>query len=163
MEEFAIYALVAGAVIAAVFSISALKGGYSSPSGVESGWGRLPPIFKMLWGFSLLFEETLGAALASAMPESAKRYARLGKTAALPLTGARVLACMFLSATAMAFLGAAIALGGYFMFPGLGIVIPVSILSIFMVMGWFWPSQALAQCAELRQEEIARQLPLRLT
>ena len=160
MQEIVIYGLVAGAVLSVGVSFALTGGnGKASVSLKEPGWNRLPPIFKMLWGFILIFDETLGASLASAMPSQAKRYDSLCKTAALPLSGVRVLTCMFCAAVAMTVVGGLFAVGTYMMFPGFGVVAPVAVLSVFILMGWFWPSQALARNAELRQAEISRQLP----
>ena len=160
MQEIVVYGLVAGAVLSVGVSFALTGGsGKASVSAREPGWSRLPPIFKMLWGFILLFEDTLGASLSSAMPNQTKRYDSLCKTAALPLSGVRVLTSMFCAAVAMTVVGGLSAAGTYMMFPEFGAVAPLAVLSVFVVMGWFWPSQALARNAELRQAEISRQLP----
>ena len=58
MQEIVVYGLVAGAVLSVGVSFALTGGsGKASVSAREPGWSRLPPIFKMLWGFILLFED----------------------------------------------------------------------------------------------------------
>lgn len=159
IEEIIAYVLVVASVIVGVRAFSSGDGAVDYRQGREAGWSRLPLAFKLLWGFAIAFETTVGATMAELMPRSARRYDQLIKSASLPLTPQRVFACVFFFTVFMVLFGAVFCAGIYLMMPNLSRSWAVFIILVFLIMGWFWPTQDILHVSERRQAEITRQLP----
>ena len=152
-EAVVVYSLVFGAIFLPVLFWR--RGEFADRSVPAGDWTRLPAVFRLSWRPTCLFEHSLGAALTSAFPRTARRYAELAEISALPLTAGHVFACKILCAAALA-----LACAPVFMFmptvPA-GIAYVAEIASV--ALGWSLPSLALASSAQLRQEEIVKALP----
>ncbi len=161
VQELTVYGMVVAAVVAFVWSFTVNASGDASDFRVDkgSGWVRLPAVFKVLWGVSLAFEDSLGAVLAEWMPERKKKISALIPVSALPLTPERVLSASAVAGSVFALIGLAVAGIMLTALPksAMWTVVP-AFLFLFWI-GWMWPVQNLAAYAERRQEELMRQLP----
>jgi len=159
LQETLVYIFVAGAVLAVGWLF--MSNGDADGDGHEDepGWSRLPSVFRATWGFVTFFEDSIGAALAASMPKRAQKMSELAVTAALPLTGRRVLSASFALGLGGLLFGivAAAALCAVLPPGWTGIAVAAG-LGLFAI-GWFWPGQDLASCAEARQERLTKELP----
>ena len=161
MQEIIVYAVTALAVVAFIWAFTVKTGDSSGDAQFEkeTGWGRLPMVFKTLWGVSLAFEDSLGAVMAEWMPVRAKNISDLIPASALPLTPARVLCASAFSGLVSVIIGIVVAV---FMVASLPAAVIWSAPVVFMFLfwiGWAWPLQNLKAYTERRQEELVRQLP----
>ena len=159
LQQILAYVLVAGAILAVGWIFISRGDDGESLYTKEAGWSRLPTVFRATWGFVTLFEDSLGSVLAAFMPARAQRMSELAVTAALPLTGKRVLAASFALGLGGLLLGMAAAVLMYITLPskltGLAVVAGIGLFAV----GWFWPTQDLASYAEKRQDKMTKELP----
>lgn len=158
-REIIAYLLIAGTALAVGWLFSGSEKTVSPAFQHERNYERLPGVFKLLWTAITAFEVTVGGTLSGLFPKRAKHYAALAEISALPLTPERVFAASVLLGGLCAAFGVVVAAALYVAVPtawgGFGVLVLVG----FFAMGWFWPSQNLAHCAERRQEQLTRELP----
>lgn len=122
-------------------------------------WKRLPGVFKLTWGFSTLFEDSIGRFLSGIFSKRAASFQSQAVAAALPLTAPLVFAASFTLAALCAVVAACLSFGAATVFPGVSVVHLIVPILLMGIIGWFWPSQNLAHYAESRQAQISRELP----
>lgn len=160
-QEIVAYIAVAVAVVAVVWAFSSSFGDYRDAVGSlrEKGWEMLPRVFKMMWGFALAFEDSLGAMFVAWMPQKARRLEAASMASALPLKSSRVLCACAGMGMIFGILGIVAAMSAAFAMPR---TVAWTSLFVFLFMfwiGWLWPQQSLKAYAIRRQRELARQLP----
>lgn len=159
--EVVAYVSVAGAFLAFAWAFAPSSGdGMEEAYGREEGWSRLPGLFRAVWNFVALFEDTAGAALAEAMPRRAARLDALAVSAALPLSGRRVFAasaalCVFGVLLGAALATAAVAAG----VSGGALNVAIALCALPALAGVFVPPAILAASAAARRERLAKELP----
>ena len=160
-QEILAYAAVALATVALVWSLVRRSGddGYAPQDLRENGWERMPGVFKLTWGFSLAFEDSIGAVLAEWMPGRARRIQDCALAAALPLGPKRVMCSMAVLGLAFGVLGAVSAVAASAALPRSALWVSVLVFAFLFWIGWAWPQQNLKAYAERLQEELTRQLP----
>ena len=120
----------------------------------ETGWGRLPGIYKLFWKPACLMENSIGEVFASIFVHRTRRYREFIGASSLPLSSGRVYACQLLAAPVFGVLGCVAFLVPY---------VPAFFASLFVAFsifaGWQMPAISLQNSAEKRQEEITKALP----
>lgn len=161
VQEIMVYAVAALAAVAFVWAFTVNIGSSTADTQLdkETGWSRLPAVFKTLWGVSLSFEDSLGAVMVEWMPERAKNISGLISASALPLTPARVLCASAFSGFVTAILGLVAAFFIATSHPSAAIWSAPMVFVLLFWIGWAWPLQNLKAYTERRQEELVRQLP----
>lgn len=120
----------------------------------ESGWDRLPALYKLFWKPIYLMENAVGGVLAATFERKTRRYGEFIGASGLPLTPGRVYVCQLLSAPVFGVVGT-IAYAMSFVTPFFA-----TLFVVFMFfVGWQMPAIALQNCAERRQAEITKSLP----
>lgn len=153
MELYLTYALVFLAV-SLPLALWRRESGLSDGLRSDSGWDRLPGIYKLLWKPIYLLETTLGDFFTATFPGLSKKRQEFIEASALPLNPARVFVCQAIVAPVgavfgcLAFLVEAI--------PPLYQVLAVAFLAF---AGWCLPMIALQNLAEARRTEISKTLP----
>lgn len=160
-QELLVYVSVVVAVAASVwaFTVNADDAARDSLADKGAGWGRLPAVFKVLWGISLALEDSLGAVVAEWMPERRKKIAALIPASALPLTPERVFGACAVSGIVCSAVGLTVAGVMLAALPESAMWTAVPAFMFLFWIGWMWPVQNLAAYTERRQEELVRQLP----
>ena len=159
LREIMAYLLIVAASLAVGWMCCGGEKGTPGSYSHERNYDRLPAVFRTLWNAILAFESSIGSMLSGLFPRKARRYAELAEISALPLTPERVFAASALLGGLFAVLGLAFVAALYTAVPsawvGFGVLIAVG----FFAIGWLWAGQNLAHYAELRQEQLTRELP----
>lgn len=158
-REIVVDILIVAAFLAAAWIFTGRGEGESPGHALAPGWKRLPGVFRLTWGFSTLFEHSVGNSLSNFFRNRAEAFRVQAVAAALPLTAPRV----FASSCAVSLLCVIVAVvltgGALVAFPQIAkayLLMPV----LFMgVVGWFLPVRSLARYTEERQVKITRELP----
>lgn len=158
-SEIVVYILIVAAFLAAAWIFMGRGEDKSLGYAKDASWKRLPSVFKMTWGFSTLFENSVGTMLSGMFRKRAAGFQARAVAAALPLTASRVFAASFVLTLLCVVVGVALAFGLAVAFPKIHAIYLMLAVLLMGVMGWFWPSQNLARYAELRQIQITRELP----
>lgn len=164
IREYVTYGLVAAAVFALVWALFGRQGEsggeYRFADGRETGWRRLPTVFKALWLISIAYEDTLGVAIANRFPRKAEKLGEYVLASALPLNPARVFCASAFLGILLGFVGlVAGALLAYAIPSRWGLSCPVILVALFVIVGVYWPMDSLRAYAMRRRRELTRQLP----
>lgn len=159
MQEIVILGLVGGSVLAFCWVFCSTLGSADDASAGETGYGRLPWIFKMVWGVAAVLDTSVGALLASMFPRKARQLDETSVSAALPLDAKRVFAAAATLAFVMGVLGVAAALALGAVLPPQATYYSALVVPFFVAIGWFWPGMNLRGYALRRQEKIVREMP----
>lgn len=158
-SEIVVDVLIVAAFMAAAWIFTGRGEDKSLGHSRDPGWKRLPGVFKLTWGFSTLFEESVGRSLSEAFRKRSEALNAQAVAAALPLTAPRVFAASFSLALLCVVVAAFLSIGAAVAFPEVRVVHLVAPVAAMGFIGWFWPSQNLAHYVESRQASITRELP----
>lgn len=160
-ESFIAYIIVALAVVVFVFALTRTRSDSdeTDDGSKENGYEQLPSVFKLVWGVSLAFEDSVGAALAEMMPKKTSEMMLTIAASALPLTPQRILCASAVLGGMFGIFGVVVAFAAVAAFPNAAMWAGLVVLLFLFWIGWRWPQQNLKAYTESRQETLTKQLP----
>lgn len=157
--EIIVYVLIVAAFLAVAWIFTGRGEDKSLGHARDPRWKQLPGVFKLTWGFSTLFENSIGNSMSGLFAKRAESYRALAVAAALPLTAPRVFAAAFAMSLLCLIVAVALSFGVVIAFPDVRpghLLLPVLILT---AIGWLWPGQNLKNYTQIRQARMTRELP----